>query len=160
MKVLLIHAVTGTSLMCMAIVLGLFVLPEETTWLPGWLVGGRTPPVLTIAVLLLPISVILRLCFRWPVRDLIAALLLAEIFVVLAVWRDGGLDWSAVRIWLFPLSSFLVVPWVGGMLLALGVSALLRGSGMRATQPDAAPNGGPATQLGNSGAREGPPSVS
>jgi hypothetical protein len=27
-------------------------------------------------------------------------------------------------------------------------------------QPDAAPNGGPATQLGNSGASEGPPSVS
>jgi len=27
-------------------------------------------------------------------------------------------------------------------------------------EPDAAPNGGPATRLGNSGATEGPPSVS
>ena len=30
----------------------------------------------------------------------------------------------------------------------------------RIGEPDAAPNGGPATQLGNSGATEGPPSVS
>jgi hypothetical protein len=38
--------------------------------------------------------------------------------------------------------------------------ALFRESNDQAAEPDAAPNGGPAKQVGNSGVVEGPPSVS
>ena len=49
--------------------------------------------------------------------------------------------------------------WPAGMLM-LGCTVLLMVRRPNKAEPDAAPNGGPATRLGNSGATEGPPSVS
>jgi hypothetical protein len=50
---------------------------------------------------------------------------------------------------------------VGTCLLnSAAVFYLSRGRGRRIAEPSASPNGGPATQLGNSGVTEGPPSVS
>jgi len=63
-------------------------------------------------------------------------------------YRDGPFFFVAVGWW----TVFCLV-------LALRESFLLLGS-RRAAEPDAAPNGGPATPLANSGVTEGPPSVS
>jgi len=46
------------------------------------------------------------------------------------------------------------------VLLAVGLLWLIRSKGGKVAQPGAAPNGGPATPVGNSGATEGPPPVS
>jgi len=56
----------------------------------------------------------------------------------------------------------LGVPSVMGSVVVcvLGVLAFAWNRHRTAAEPGAAPNGGPATPLGNSGATEGPPSVS
>lgn len=73
-------------------------------------------------------------------------------------WLPQGLRWS--------IESVSIV----GFLVEVAVACLLTGflslilksvrARLRNGEPSAAPNGGPATQLGNSGVTEGPPSVS
>ncbi|MBE7504419.1 MAG: hypothetical protein HS113_29835 [Verrucomicrobiales bacterium] len=54
------------------------------------------------------------------------------------------------------LDGYLLGGSVAGGVACLMIAVLKR----HIAEPDAAPNGGPATQLGNSGVTEGPPSVS
>jgi cell division protein FtsX len=59
------------------------------------------------------------------------------------------------------LLSWGLLPLIGGMVVCvLGVLAFAWNRRRTAAEPGAAPNGSPATQLGHSGASEGPPSVS
>jgi hypothetical protein len=56
--------------------------------------------------------------------------------------------------------AFMLLMSIPFGLIAIGWLALCTGRFRNCAEPDAAPNGGPATQLGNSGVTEGPPSVS
>jgi drug/metabolite transporter (DMT)-like permease len=67
-------------------------------------------------------------------------------------WPVGHIDgkWPLIVI---ALAAYVCLP-------ATGLSFLIAAMRRKRAEPGAAPNGGPATQSGNSGATEGPPSVS
>lgn len=87
---------------------------------------------------------------------------------------SGALTMFAVGLKLMPVAQdptdgigYMIILGVLGLLLSTPVLIglfLLRQQWMRSgrpiAEPGAAPNGGPATRLGNSGVTEGPPSVS
>jgi hypothetical protein len=73
---------------------------------------------------------------------LLAALFAMQFAVVPAAWRP--VTWTAIVV----------------LVVVLAALVQRRGNGSSRAEPGAAPNGGPATPLGNLGATEGPPSVS
>ena len=144
MKIILIRAVVGTALICLVFFLTMLLANAFGGWL-------ASESVYTSAVLLLPLSTVLRLGFRWGIWDFVAMLVLAEVLLVFGLRGNPELA---------TCSALLVAPVACGLLIAVAVNAWVRRSRSHSTQLGAAPNGGPATPLGNTSVPEGPPSVS
>jgi hypothetical protein len=95
---------------------------------------------------------------------LIAFGLLMIATIGLALFKSPVAAWSLILALIALLLLWIPHPWCRGSLVLPGVATLgdlaaCLGKRMNGEQ-DAAPNGGPATRLGNSGVTEGPPSVS
>jgi hypothetical protein len=96
--------------------------------------------------------------------QILSFLAIAAVFVILSVRATTHLlrlRRSALRpVW---LTVWLLAVWLVpalGALLALAYAGPSIPTGLGKAEPSAAPNGGPASQLGNSAVTEGPPSVS
>jgi hypothetical protein len=94
------------------------------------------------------------LLFFWRIKTYLALLLLTACLFIAA---DVILRQPEEVVVLFPsMGPLRPVCWSGLAISVVGVIHFLHGRG---SQQAASPNGGPATQPGNSGATEGPPSV-
>ena len=129
---------------------------EYQSWVP-WSIGL----VVALAVGLWPVSRLRSFRSRLIVRSLVLTLCLAPI----PYGPEGTLVPAflamifppLIMLFLFPVAPLLTFLAVLGMVASYESIA---SAARRNAEPCAAPNGGPATQLGNSGVTEGPPSVS
>jgi hypothetical protein len=132
---------------------------------PG--VSGRDlrPPATTLALLIMVLAVVFRWGRQWDIWDFLFIAVGSEFVTLLIISHFSGFTWLELfhwfnLHWLLFMTAFTVVPWFLGFGLGSVPRLWQRGDILRNAQQDAAPNGGPATPVGNSGATEGPPSVS
>jgi hypothetical protein len=117
MKTHIIHTVIGTLAMILCAV-------AATLLPPLWQgVSGRDfrPWGVLMALLILMVAVVLRVRFRWPVTELLASLLCAEVFTLCVIAHFTGFTWLELfdrfnLSWLATMSMFIAVPWLVGLL--------------------------------------------
>ena len=124
-------------------------------------VSDKVPGVLAIWIVSIGLAALVFACRRFSRWSLVATVPLAA-WIALSVWREFLADTYFRQAVLTELGyGYLIQVVASGcipLIAALAWSAcdLHR---LRA-EPGAAPNGGPATPIGDSGVTEGPPSVS
>jgi hypothetical protein len=121
MTVHIIHIVAATLLMILCAVAAVLMPP---LW--QGLSGAGFPP--RMALLLLVLASVLRAWRRWPLLDLISALVCAEFFTLSVIAQFTGFTWLALFDTfnlsnLRDISMFIAVPWLAGLVIG---SMLLR----------------------------------
>jgi hypothetical protein len=121
MTVRIIHIVAATLLMILCAVAAVLMPP---LW-RGVSSSGFPP---TMALLLLVLASVLRAWRRWPLLDLISALVCAEFFTLSVIAQFTGFTWLALFDTfnlsnLRDISMFIAVPWLAGLVIG---SMLLR----------------------------------
>lgn len=116
MKTHVIHTFIATLAMILCAVAAAFLPP---LW-QG--VSGRDlrPLCTTMAMLILLVAFVLRVGFRWPVAELIASLVCAEVFTLCVIAYFTGFSWlelfhSFNLSWLGTMTIFIAGPWLAGL---------------------------------------------
>jgi hypothetical protein len=115
MTVRIIHIVAATLLMILCAVAAVLMPP---LW-RGVSSSGFPP---TMALLLLVLASVLRAWRRWPLLDLISALVCAEFFTLSVIAQFTGFTWLALFDTfnlsnLRDISMFIAVPWLAGLVI-------------------------------------------
>lgn len=124
MKTHIIHTVIATLAMILCAVAATF-LPQLWQGMSG---RDFRPWGVLMALLILLVAVVLRGCLRWPVSELLASLVCAEVFTLCVIAHFSGFTglelFDPFNIsWLGAMNMFIAVPWLVGL---LGGSLFLR----------------------------------
>jgi hypothetical protein len=118
MRTHVIHTLIATLAMILCAVAATFLPP---LW-QG--VSGRDfrPWGTMMAILILMIAVVLRVGFRWPITELLASLVCAEVLTLCVIAHFTDFTWlelfdSFNLSWLDTMTMFIAVPWLAGLLV-------------------------------------------